>query len=439
MVSEIVGAASAEKAGSLSRRLTSVGYGPNTTIFHQGEPGRCAYLIERGRVEISRRAAGEKHVLAVLGEGELFGEMAPIDNQRRSATATALAETELIPIDRDQIDQLVNHADPLMSLLLRVLLTRLRSTQSQDEQPPHGAAADGRDPVQLAPDRTYRAVHARAVAQIKLEKTLEEAIDAREFELHFQPIVACSDYTTAGFEALIRWRRPTQGLVLPTDFVGQAEDNGLIVPIERWVLEEACQAQLRLTEVLDSAKPQLPPPFISVNISGRQLQLLDNVQVLVDVIKESGVDPGAIKLEVTESVLVEDPELALIGLSRLRELGASVAVDDFGTGYSSLSYLHRFRPDTLKIDQSFVRSMLQDEGSLRIVRAIVGLARELDILVVAEGVEQVAEFKCLQDLGCQYAQGFLLARPLSEAAAGELLLTETAETAAFRHARPWGR
>lgn len=438
MLSEIFGSASVQNAGSFARRLTSLGYKPATIIFHEGEPGRCAYLIERGQVEISRRAGGEKQVLAVLGEGDLFGEMAPIDNQRRSATATALADTDLIPIDRDQIDQLVSHADPLMSLLLRVLLTRIRSSQSQDARCRQDAA-DGHGTFPVATDRTYRAVHARAVAQIKLEKTLEEAIDAREFELHFQPIVSCSDYLTAGFEALLRWRRPTQGLVLPTDFVGQAEDNGLIVPIERWVLEEACQAQLRLAEMLRKYKPELPPPFVSVNVSGRQLQRLDNVQVLVEVIRDSGVQPGAIKLEITERVLVDDPELALIGLSHLRELGASVAVDDFGTGYSSLSYLHRFRPDTLKIDQSFVRSMLQDEGSLRIVRAIVGLARELDILVVAEGVEQVAEFKRLQDLGCHYAQGYLLSRPLSEEAAAELLLSESSQAAAFRHARPWGR
>ncbi len=398
-------------AEALGEHLSSITYTKGSTVFKEGESEGHAYLIESGMVEISRTVAGRKVQLGVLGPGELFGEMATLDNQSRSATATALCDTELMPISAEHLQKLVNQTHPLVNLLLRLLLNRFRVTQNRAlfGHELNGASDTAKG---VKHNEVLEAARARAIERIKFEKALKEALQRREFELHFQPIVRLSDRSIAGFEALIRWFSPERGLATPGEFIGIAEETGLIVPIGLWVIEHSLHHLNRFQARHRKAFPNLPPLFMSANVSGRQLESASDVDTMAGVIRNIGVDPETIKLEITEAVLMSNPEVARAGLGQLKNLGLGVAIDDFGTGYSSLSYLHRFQIDTLKIDRSFVNRMLNDKESDQIVNSIIGLARSLKMEIIAEGVERPEEMARLEELGCDLAQGFLFARPV---------------------------
>lgn len=401
----------------LGEQLTSVVYSPGAVIFQEGEREGHAYLIERGLVEVSRAFDGADATLGVLGPGELLGEMAPIDKQRRSATATAVQETEVLPISSRDLAKMIDQTHPFVHLLIRVLLNRLRATQQQALSGTIGGPCDMTD----EPDHGFEVARGRALDRMKLEKALREALRKREFELNYQPIVSISERRIVGFEALIRWHSPDEGTISPFDFIGVAEDSGLIIPIGLWVVEHACHFLTRFQAVFAKLFPSHPPLFMSANVSGRQLENLPDVEDIGSVIRRVGVDPSTIKLEITEGVLMEKPEVAEAALQRLKSLGLTVAIDDFGTGYSSLSYLHKFQLDTLKIDRSFVNRILLDESSERIVQAIVGLARSLDMDIVAEGVESPEEAARLQEMGCDMAQGYLFSKPVTSERIMEML------------------
>jgi diguanylate cyclase (GGDEF)-like protein/PAS domain S-box-containing protein len=244
------------------------------------------------------------------------------------------------------------------------------------------------------------ALRGRAAERLELEAALRRALAAGELAVAYQPVVRVADETVVGAEALLRWHHPTRGLVSPADFIPLAEETGLIVPIGAWVLHEA----LRQAHAWRVAGRDLT---ISVNLSARQLMdpgLGDTVRAALE---ESGIDPRAVHLEITESVLMDDVEHSIQTLTNLRELGIEFEVDDFGTGYSSLSYLRDLPIDTLKIDQSFVRDLGVAGSDTSIVRAIVGLGRALGMNMHAEGVERPEQLAELRALGCDLAQGFL--------------------------------
>ena len=262
-------------------------------------------------------------------------------------------------------------------------------------------------------------MHTRAVALLQLETDLRWAIERNEFRLYYQPIVKVEDQRIIGFEALIRWQHPERGLVAPAEFIPIAEETGWILPIGRWVLEEACAQLAQWQAEFASAEPL----SMSVNLSGKQFSQTDLIEVVETVIRESGIAPGTLKLEITESAIMEDAQIVTQRLLELRELGVLLGLDDFGTGYSSLSYLHRFPLDTLKIDRSFVSRLLEDGENREIVRTIVTLGKNLGMDVVAEGVEQIKQLEDLRGLNCQHAQGYLFARPLPADEAIEALRT----------------
>jgi EAL domain-containing protein (putative c-di-GMP-specific phosphodiesterase class I) len=220
-----------------------------------------------------------------------------------------------------------------------------------------------------------------------------------------------------GFEALLRWQHPERGLVSPADFIPVAEETGLIVPLGLWVLREACR---QMADWHDRF-PQPAPPFVSVNLSTRQLLQANLVAEVAQALRDTGLDPASLKLEITETAIMQDPESAAAMLVQLRDLGVRVGLDDFGTGYSSLNYLRRFALSTLKIDRSFISQMDASAESAEIVQTIVSLAHNLAMDVVAEGIEKAEQRARLQALACEYGQGYYFSRPLDSAAAAALL------------------
>ncbi len=257
-------------------------------------------------------------------------------------------------------------------------------------------------------------MHSHAVALLKLESDLRRAIERREFRLHYQPILSLEDGRIAGFEALVRWQHPERGLLLPAAFLEVAEETGLIVPIGSWVLQEACRQ-------LGAWRASSPPLVMSVNLSSRQASQPDLVQEVGRILKDTGLDPSRLRLEITESVLMEHADSVTESLSQLKALSIQLHIDDFGTGYSSLSYLHRFPLDALKVDRAFIRRIGEPGGRPEILRAIVGLAHNLGMEVVAEGVETQAQLEELKSLRCRYAQGYLFSKPVDSEAAERLI------------------
>ena len=373
-------------------------------IFRMGDRGRNAYIIENGKVEVSILRDGKKFIVAELGAGEIFGEMSMIDDAPRSATVTALEDTEVVVIQRSRFQRPLTATDPLTNMLLRVVLTRFRDAQRQ---------LSGIRPNTDEVDPAMEEIRKLAIERIKIEKDMRMGLDAGEFAMHYQPIVEMTGGYIAGFEALMRWRKPDGENISPVVFIPLAEETGFIVELGRWSLERAISDQRRFVECFRSFFPDLPMPFMSINVSGFQLSDFGEIDLLAKIIKDSGVDPSIIKLEMTETLLVEDPEHAVGALKKIKELGVSIAIDDFGTGYSSLSYLHQFPLDTLKIDGIFVNNMDKSESSRRIVTSIVQLALSLEMDIVAEGIEEKPQMDALRALGCQYGQGFLMAKPAS--------------------------
>jgi diguanylate cyclase (GGDEF)-like protein len=259
-------------------------------------------------------------------------------------------------------------------------------------------------------------MHARAVSRLQLESDLRQAIENKEFCVYYQPIVSLETGRLAGFEALVRWNHPRRGLVSPADFIPVAEETGFIVPIGQWVLNEAC-AQVRQWQ-LDS--PSHRTLSLSVNLSARQVAQPDLLDRIKEALATSKLNPHCLKLEITESVVMENAEAAVLMFKQLRSLGVQLSIDDFGTGYSSLSYLHRFPLNYLKIDRSFVMRLTTDNDNA-IVRTISTLARNLGMEVIAEGIETDEQYQQLKMLGCEYGQGFLFSRPVDNNGVEHLL------------------
>ena len=260
-------------------------------------------------------------------------------------------------------------------------------------------------------------MHAHVRSQLQLETELRRALAQWQFEVFYQPIVTLPRGTLAGFEALVRWRHPERGLVLPGEFMPLAEETGLINPIGRGVLVEACR-QMKAWN--DRRAPQ-DPIFISVNLSNRQFSQPDLLEQLSQVLDSSGLSGDRLTLEVTEGAVMNEPEAVLETLARIKRLGIRISLDDFGTGYSSLSVLHRLPFDRIKIDRWFVRNVGIDRGSDELVEGVLALCRGRRLETIAEGVETVEQRARLTELGCGFAQGFLFSEPVGHEQAAEML------------------
>ena len=279
----------------------------------------------------------------------------------------------------------------------------------------HQAKVDGHVPYVVF-DQT---MHVRTVAHLQLETDLRRAIEHEEFRVYYQPIVSLTPCRIIGFEALVRWRHPQRGFVSPVEFIPVAEKTRLIIPIGTYVLHAACQQ----TRIWQKHLPAYPFLLISVNLSGIQFIQPNLVELVNNTLQEADLTPHSVKLEITESVLMDNVDAAMEILTRLHTLGIKLGLDDFGTGYSSLSCLHRYPFDMLKLDKSFVQRLGTDDESAEIVRTIVTLAHNLGLEVIAEGIETPQQLTYLKTLGCEYGQGYLFSQPVDTETATALLAT----------------
>lgn len=265
-------------------------------------------------------------------------------------------------------------------------------------------------------------MHTKAVEQLQLETELRRAVEGQEFLLHYQPIVLLETGELSGFEALLRWQHPVEGLLYPDRFLSVVEKTGLIVPLGKWIFHEACQQ----AQSWDSLSGPHSHFAIMVNVSPRQFTYPDLLSDIEGALRDTGMDPRRLHLEVTESAAMADPERTKHILTRLRGLGISISIDDFGTGHSSLSRLRRFPVDVVKIDRSFITHMDSDEEACKIVHLIVDFAHTVNLKVIAEGVEVAAHRDQLKSLGCEYGQGYFFSRPVDQEGVERLLARSAA-------------
>ncbi len=312
---------------------------------------------------------------------KILSEIAqPFPSEREDVFVSASIGVSMFPDDSRSPDSLIKHADAAM----------------------HSAKTLGRNNYQFF----TQALNEEVQQRMELETGLRLALKRDEMRLVYQPKVDLQTREIIGAEALLRWDHPKHGSISPARFIPVAEDSGLVGEIGEWVLRDACR-QIRQWQKMGLS------PQIAINVSARQFQQYDVAQLVSDVIGQAQISPHLLEIELTESAVMHDAESSIVTVEKLKQLGVRVSIDDFGTGYSSLSYLKRLPLDLLKIDQSFVRDISSDPNDAAIVRAIITLARNLGMKVIAEGVEDEAQLSFLNAYGCQYAQGFLFGEPMS--------------------------
>jgi diguanylate cyclase (GGDEF)-like protein len=380
---------------SIAKRLVEC-VRASDTVSRQGGDEFVVLLSEVEETEGAAVAAGriveavagphfidqhELHVLVAMTAGSMLEVVAkphPIDHHDLYVTASI--GVSIYPDDGMDADTLIQNADIAM----------------------YQAKEDGRQGYRFFEPE----MNARAVERQYIEECLRRALERDEFALHYQPIIDLTTGAISGAEALIRWTHPTRGMIPPVQFIPVAEDCGLMLPIGKWVLREACrQTQAWIEDGLHIGT-------IAVNVSALEFRSQNFLENLLAILSETGLDPRLLKLELTESMLMKRPQTAAFLLQTLRERGVRVAIDDFGTGYSSLAYLQTFPLDALKIDQSFVRQIGTPGADTSIVTAIIGMAQGLKLRVIAEGVETLEQLEFLRAHRCEAAQGYYFSRPV---------------------------
>lgn len=375
-------------------------------IMRQGEKGDCAYIIEEGVVEIYIERDGNRiQTVGTRGPGTIIGEMAIVDDAPRTATVKAVKDCKMLEITRDDFARRLKTSDPVLQMISQVILTRYRDTLMRAEILREGTSFP--PPEMLERDYTAQT---DVVESIKIANEFEAALKNNQLQLHYQPIIDLSKGSVAGFEALMRWIHPEKGFISPGIFIPIAEKNGLIIEASRWALGEACRALKRIEGRIGREENL----YMSVNFSSMDFAAENFLDHVYRILSESDVPARQLKLEITERLLIQQPDNAKDTLEMCRKAGMGIAIDDFGTGYSSLSYLYFFPIDTLKIDQSFIRAMFRDDKSLELVKSIIGLGKNMNMNIIAEGVEDVEEARLLQAMGCDAAQGYYFAKPLPE-------------------------
>jgi len=361
-------------------------------IFSEGDPADAAYLIERGAVRIAIGRDGRDQVLALLGPGEVFGEMGVIDSLPRSASAVAVEDCRLVVVSAEQIQQVVARSDPFFAELMRKLVGRLRDSQKTV------ARDDGDVTLQSSP-------MGEGYAALLRERDIAEAIIGGGIEPSLQPIVDLGEGTILGYETLARWRSERLGLMRPMDVLPLARRTGLIRRIDLTMADRAMAIAARLGQHPDS-------PFICVNLSAWLFQDHALVDALQRMLGQHRLAPSRICLDVTEAMLIDDMTAAERTMEDLHDLGLRIALDDFGTGLSSLSVLYRLPFDLVKVDGGMVQGCQTSARQRGMLKGILDLCGSLDMGVIAEGVEDAGTARTLLDLGFVMGQGSHFATPL---------------------------
>ena len=382
-------------------------------IMRQGDKGESAYIIEEGLVEILiEKPDGSSQSVGTRGGGAMIGEMSLVDKAPRSATIKVVEDCKVLEITADDFARRLSKADPVLKMTTQVILTRYRDMLARAD-----ITGDNKNwPPPEALELNY-VEQSNAVENIKIANDFKSALSSSDVCLHYQPIIDLQTGEIAGFEALMRWEHKEKGFISPGIFIPVIEESGLIVTASRWALREALLALKRIEHKTGLRKKL----FMSVNFSSHDFASEDFVDSVYTTISESDVQPQQVHLEITERLLMGQPENARDTLEMCRKAGMGISIDDFGTGYSSLSYLHYFPIDTLKIDRSFITDMHKKESSMALVKSIIGLGKNLGMKIIAEGAEEVEEAQALRDLGCDQCQGYYFARPASEKEITELV------------------
>ncbi len=365
-------------------------------LFHEGESGECAYVIESGRILIVHDVDGEPETLGVLEPGEYFGEMALVSQQPRMASAIAAEDCILTVVTRKHLEERLAKSDPLVRHMLHLTLRRYREALNQGfiEQP-SGTTATADEEL--------------AINRMRTEQALLQALENDEFLLYFQPIVRLADRVTTSFEALLRWNKPGSGLVAPNLFIPIAEDSHIIEKLGHWIIDEGCRCRAELARQYD--QPLAEDFTVSINLAARQFQDPELVNNIARSLNKHALDPSTIRMEVTESQIMEDLAHTLTVLQGIRSTGCQIAIDDFGTGHSSLAYLSRLPVDTLKIDKAFLMDAMSDESTQKIIAGVAALAHSLGMGFIAEGGETEEQIQLLQGLGVEQVQGYYFSKP----------------------------
>jgi len=377
-------------------------------LFHQGQQGDAAFVIESGAIEIFSEQEGIRQSIARLGVNDIFGEMALLGDSLRTASACAVEPTRLLVVTHEHLNERLLSADPMTRHLLRTVVLRCREMLAWMRNSGVPQSALQKSSLSGEVDEEERNDRELAFRRLRTEQELEIALERKQFQLYFQPIVRLSDRKVAGFESLIRWHKPGQGMVPPGEFIPVAEASPLINRIGLWILETAFDS---LLEMDAAAGPRVEPLFLTINLSARQLRDESLLSALAVQVKKLDGRDCRIKLEITESLMIGNVVEVQAFIAGCRDLGVQVVLDDFGTGYCSLSYLHLFAVHTMKLDRSFVRGMTISDTSEKVVRGVTRLAHDLGLSVVVEGVERLEEADQAAALGIDYVQGYFYGRP----------------------------
>jgi EAL domain-containing protein (putative c-di-GMP-specific phosphodiesterase class I) len=371
-------------------------------LFSEGDKGDFAYIIDYGKIEISTIINGKNTILNILEPGDMFGELALVDGSPRSASAYAKTDVLLTIITPEQVNIRIKDADPILRLLLMIVMSYFRSETKRFRSK--------NSPKKLKllsfEQNLYQEKITETIDLIRLESDLRDAIEQKELELLYQPIINFKTQKIVGFEILLRWKCSKRGYVSPSLFIPLAESTSLIIPIGEWLIKKAIE------DLLEIKKRTHKDLFISLNIAQRQIESQKFLPLLKQEILLAGIKRNQIKLEILERSLLTE-ETALFWVESCRSAGFPLLIDDFGTGYANLSYLKNFQFDSVKIDKCFIDDLNHSKKDRSICKALIELSHGLEMTIVAEGIETKAQAKILQEFGCDFGQGYFFSKPLS--------------------------
>ncbi|WP_371224658.1 EAL domain-containing protein [Roseovarius sp. 2305UL8-3] len=380
---------------------------PGDLLYREGDANDYAYVIECGEVILYSKLVGKRTDVERRGAGSIIGELSILTGQPRAVTVEALTPCTVYRISAEQILNRFEKLDPVLRACIETSIhfttTFVKQTTGPSEQVPI-AESTLRNSDQL-------------IEQFRLETDIVKGVADGQFSLVYQPIVRLLDGGIVGFEALMRWTHPQFGDVPPDRFIDVAETTGSIKLITEFAVVEAC-ATLQRLRALDGAPEQL---FASVNVSGQDIGRHGFVEFLAFLLDANNIEPKHVKLEVTETALIPDFDIADKNFKQLRALGCGISIDDFGTGYSNLAYLKSLPITSLKIDRAFVADAHDNPVSRSIVKMLVTLGQDLGVDIIAEGLETDGDVETLRRLGCRFAQGYYFCKPVSEADLSSLI------------------